>query len=100
MVAMPSDFMSAVDEAVEEVFDSGLTQLSAIQPNTKSEQTILFNKTFSTPPLVICNLYGTYFADELLLSAVLDVTTTDFKVRINNIHNTSLEPKISWMAKG
>lgn len=81
---------------------SGQYQLNENVPaNSSKDYTISFGKTFSTPPIVVANIYG-YLnpKTELMGPNICQVTTTDFIIRVYNSYSQPLSCKVNWLARG
>ena len=100
MVAMPSDFMSNVEEAVGDAFDtyqSGISTSINIDPNTINQ----FSVTFDTPMpdtdyVVIVNTNG---GNGGLFASVWNKVKTGFSVTIYNANQISItNQSFEWRA--
>lgn len=81
-------------------FDCGIYEATeSIATNTDKEYTISFNRIFSTSPVVVANVLGSFYpTTEVSPCNIKSISTTSFKVLVHNSFAYALTPKITWMA--
>lgn len=96
---MMSDDVTSVEDRLDNIRCGIFENAPSVQPSTNGEITIPFGYTFSTPPVVTANLYGTLNLTDMIGVNIKSVSTTEFVVRVRNVNTVSaLTPKISWIA--
>lgn len=80
---------------------NGSTTSISCTANAITELTITFPRAFNSKPKVVVSFYSDTTSTKygMLTHMVFNVTTTNFKVRIANASDTTLNPAIYWIAR-
>ena len=95
---MLSDGVTSVKDALDNIRCGVFNNAPSVPAATNAEFTIPFGYTFSAPPVVTANLYGTLNLTDMIGVNIRTVSTTGFVVRVRNVNTVALAPKISWIA--